>query len=54
VNLTNIENGSNVKDIELTDQQKEYVKKFGWGKIEITIKGGKPILVSLKKDIAID
>jgi len=26
-------------------------EKFGWGKIEIVVKDGKPVMVSVKKDI---
>ncbi len=26
-------------------------EKFGWGKIEIAVKDGKPVMVTVKKDI---
>ncbi len=26
-------------------------QKFGWGKIEIAVKDGKPVMVTVKKDI---
>ena len=29
----------------------EVCEEFGWGKIEIVVKGGKPVMVTVKKDI---
>ena len=39
---------------ELTSKQKILLEKFGWGMIEITVKGGKPVMVSLKQDFKVD
>ena len=43
---------------ELTKPQRnfiEYCKKFGWGKLEVTVKDGEPVMVSpLKQDIKLD
>ena len=43
---------------ELTKAQKnflDYCKQFGWGKLEVTIKNGEPVMVSpIKQDIKLD
>ena len=43
--------------IELTEQEQkilEQIRTLDWGKIEITIKDGKPVMVSKKEDIKLD
>lgn len=44
--------------IELTPAQKNFItycKKFGWGKLEITVKDGQPVMLSIiKQDIKLD
>ena len=43
--------------IELTKEELkviEQVRNLDWGKIEITVKRGKPVMISLKKDIKLD
>ncbi len=43
---------------ELTKAQKNflsYCHKFGWGKVEVIIKDGQPVMVSpIKRDIKLD
>jgi len=29
-------------------------QQFGWGKIEIAVKDGKPVMISVKRDIKIE
>ena len=29
-------------------------REFGWGKIEIVVKDGKPVMISVKRDIKLD
>lgn len=29
-------------------------QQFGWGKIEIVVKDGKPVMISVKRDIKIE
>jgi len=45
-------------EIKLTKAQKnfiEYCEKFGWGKLEVTVKDGQPVMVSpIKQDIKLD
>jgi len=39
---------------ELFKHNPEFLKvcqKFGWGKIEIAVKDGKPVMVTVKRDI---
>jgi len=47
-----------IKEIELTKAQSsflEYCKRFGWGKVEVTIKDGQPVMVSpIKQDFKLD
>jgi hypothetical protein len=44
--------------MELTKAQKnfiEYCKAFGWGKIEVTIKDGQPVMVSpVRQEVKLD
>lgn len=51
--------GNNNCDIlELTKPQKaflEYCKEFGWGKLEVMVKNGEPVMASpLKQDFKFD
>ena len=44
--------------MELTKSQKaflEYCKEFKWGKVEVTVKAGQPVMVSIiKQDVKLD
>lgn len=57
-NLTNTEKSGSVKLEDFTKAQLnfiEYCKKFGWGKLEVIIKDGQPVMVSpIKQDIKLD
>ena len=44
------QNNSIIKITELTKSQRgflEYCKNFGWGKVEVTVKNGEPVMVSV-------
>ena len=32
----------------------EQIRKIEWGKVEVVVKDGKPVMVSIKKDIKLD
>ena len=43
--------------MELTEQEVkliEQVRQLDWGKIEVSIKNGKPVMISIKKDVKLD
>ena len=42
---------------ELTEQEQkllECVRHLDWGKVEVTVKDGKPVMISIKTDIKLD
>jgi hypothetical protein len=55
--LTQENNSATLKE-ELTKAQiafLEYCKEFGWGKLEVTVKDGMPVMISpIKQDIKLD
>ena len=43
--------------MELTEQEVkliEQIRGLDWGKVEITIKNGKPVMLSIKTDVKLD
>ena len=56
--LTNPANCDLINEIELTKAQRgfiEYCQQFGWGKLEVTVKGGEPVMVSpIKQEFKLD
>ena len=56
--MTNRDNGATLIKTELSKAQMafiEYCKEFGWGKLEVIVKGGEPVMVSpIKQDIKLD
>lgn len=56
--LTNGTGCASVEKVELTKSQQaflEYCLKFGWGKLEVTVKAGQPVMVSpIKQETKLD
>lgn len=56
--LDNKSKGSIINSTELSKSQQkflEYCKTFGWGKLEVTVKNGEPVMVSpTRQEIKLD
>lgn len=54
--MVNEQNGS--AKLELTKAQKAFLKyclEFGWGKLEVVVKDGQPVMITpIKQDIKLD
>ncbi len=46
---------STLEELFKTDPKfRRVCQRFGWGKIEIVVKDGKPVMISVKRDIKLE
>lgn len=44
-----------IEDLTFAEQKLiNHIRRLDWGKIEITVKSGKPVMISVRQDIKLD